>query len=145
MLGLISFTFKLLAASIIGGALSYIPNDDKLNFKIIQTSLICILSSAILGLCIQLSNYNSSNTIGFGLLCIVIMIVYLSKDKIFLERITWYFAGIIGAVIGAGYIIQASILSLLVYMIFNNNKKIINYINNEKIKSEDGIVENISN
>jgi len=144
MLGLISFTFKLLVASILGAALSYIPKDEKLNFKIVQTSLICILSSAILGLCIQLPNYNSNNSIGFGLLCIVIMIVYISKDKIFSECITWYFAAIIGTIIGAGYIIQAGILSFLVYMILNNNKKIINYINKENIDGEDEIVENIS-
>ena len=144
MLGLISFGFKILFASILGASLNYRPNEDKDNVDILETSLICILSASILGLTCQFSSNNEYLSMAFGVLAVVILIISISKNLMFKARIVWIFSSIIGMIIGAGYFFQASILCLLIYFIIYNNQVLLEYIQKESQDASD-TVENISN
>ncbi len=144
MLGLISFGFKILFASILGASLNYRPNEDKDNVDILETSLICILSASILGLTCQFSSNNEYLSMAFGVLAVVILIISISKNLMFKARIIWIFSSIIGMIIGAGYFFQASILCLLIYFIIYNNQVLLEYIQKESQDASD-TVENISN
>ena len=53
MLGLISFGLKIIFASIIGGALNYIPGESENSKNIVETSLICVFSASVMGLARQ--------------------------------------------------------------------------------------------
>ena len=144
MLGLISFCFKILFASILGASLNYRPNEDKNNVDLLETSLICILSASILGLTCQFSNNNEYLSMAFGVLAVVILIISISKNLMFKSRIVWIFSSIIGMIIGAGYFVQASILCLLVYFIIHNNQNLLEFIQKESHDASDTL-ENISN
>ena len=74
MIGLISFGLKIIFASIIGGALNYIPGKSKRNHNIVETSLICIFSSSILGLTRQFSDNGEYFVMGFGVLSVIIFL-----------------------------------------------------------------------
>ena len=144
MIGLVSFSFKILFASILGGSLNYKANDNKDSNDILETSLICIFSASILGLTSQFSGNNKYLSMAFGILAVVILIISISKNLKFISRIVWIFSSIIGMIIGAGYFLQASILCVLVYFIIHNSKTLLEYVHKE---SEDVIetMENISN
>ena len=47
MFAFISFGIKIIFASIIGGALNYIPGDSENNQNIVETSLLCIFSTSV--------------------------------------------------------------------------------------------------
>tara|TARA_Y100000590_G_scaffold97475_1_gene110854 strand:- start:430 stop:852 length:423 start_codon:yes stop_codon:yes gene_type:complete len=140
MFGLISFCFKILFASILGAALYYKPNQYKGNENVLKTSLICLLSASILALTSQFS----SNNVSFSILAVAIIIISISKELIFIDKILWIFASIIGMTVGAGYIFQASVLCAFVYFIIHNSKNLLEYINKDSQEAVDG-VENISN
>ncbi|SVE56358.1 uncharacterized protein METZ01_LOCUS509212 [marine metagenome] len=55
MLGFISFGLKIIFASIIGGAMNYIPGKSENSQNIVETSLICIFSASVMGLAGQFS------------------------------------------------------------------------------------------
>ena len=80
MLGFISFVFKIIFASIIGGALNYIPSVTDNKHNIIETSLICLFSASLLGLIRQFSDKGEHFSIGFGILAVIIVVVSFSKD-----------------------------------------------------------------
>ena len=71
MFGFIAFGFKLLFAAIIGGALNYIPGEKTQEYKVVETSLICIFGASILGLSSQLSGNGSNFAMGFGILAVI--------------------------------------------------------------------------
>ena len=48
-------------------------------------------------------------------------------------------------IIGAGYIFQASVLIVLIYIILRNSKRLINYLDREHDQSDDKVIENITN
>ena len=145
MFGFIVFGFKIVIAAVIGGALNYIPKLEEDRHKIVETSLICIFGAAILAMTSQISRNGSSMVMGFGILAVIIGIVYISKNKEFSDRMIWYFAAVAGMIIGSGYIFQASILILLIYIILRNSERILNYLDREDAQSEDNMVENITN
>ena len=128
MFGLVSFGLKIIFASIIGGALNYIPGDSEKSQKIIETSLICTFSASLMGLTIQFSDNGEYYAMGFGLLAVVIVIISISKNLNFGKRIMWLFASVIGMIIGSGFLIQASLLGVLVYFILRNSDNLIDYI-----------------
>ena len=145
MFGFIAFGFKLLLAAIIGGALSYVPGDSEGEYKIVETSLICILSAAILGLASQFPVYENNFAMGFAILAVSLILLSISKNFDFANRMMWLFAGATGMIVGAGYIFQAVFLGVLVYIILQNSDKLFNYFDKESSKSTDAEVENISN
>jgi uncharacterized membrane protein YhiD involved in acid resistance len=145
MFGFIAFGFKLIFAAIAGGALSYIPGEESQNYKIVETSLICIFGAAILGLTSQL-HYGEYNIVtGIGILAVIMGIISISKNLDFLNRMVWLFSGVSGMIIGAGFIIQAILLVGLVYVILRNSKKLLNYFDQDTEQTDDDSIENVSN
>ena len=145
MFGFIAFGFKLIFAAIVGGALSYIPGEETQNHKIVETSLICIFGAAILGLTSQL-HYGEYNIVtGIGILAVIMGIISISKNLDFVNRMVWLFSGVSGMIIGAGYIVQAILLVVLVYVILRNSEQLLNYFYQETKESDDSSIENVSN
>ena len=145
MFGFIAFGFKLIFAAIAGGALSYIPGEESQNYKIVETSLICIFGAAILGLTSQLHYGEYNITMGIGILAVILGIISFSKNLDFLNRMVWLFSGVSGMIIGAGFIIQAILLVALVYVILRNSKKLLNYFDQDTEQTDDDSIENVSN
>ena len=145
MFGFIAFGFKLLFAAILGGALNYIPGEETQQFKVVESSLICIFGAAILGLTNQLSGNGYNFAMGFGILAVTIGIISISKKLEFKNRIIWLFSGTSGMIIGSGYIIQAALLVVLVYIILRNSEKLLNYFDQDTEQSDDSSIENVSN
>ena len=112
--------------------------------QFIETSLICIFGAAILGLSRQLSSGESNFAMGFGILTVVMAIIYISQNMEFTHRIIWYFAAVSGMIIGSGYIFQAGKLIVLIYIILRNSECLLNYLDREPDKSDDNAIENIS-
>ena len=145
MFGFIAFGFKLLIAAITGGALSYIPGEDMEGHKIMETSLICLFGAAILGLTNQYPGAEYNFAMGFGILAVTIVTISLSKNLDILNRIMWLFAAAAGMIIGSGYILQAALLSVLVYIILQNSAKLLNYFESNSSDKDNTNIENISN
>jgi uncharacterized membrane protein YhiD involved in acid resistance len=145
MFGFIAFGFKLLFAAIAGGALSYIPGEETQNYKIVETSLICIFGAAILGLTSQLNLGEFNIVTGIGILAVIIGIISISKNLDFVNRMVWLFSGVSGMIIGAGYIVQALLLVGLIYLILRNSDDLLDYFGQETEKPDDGSMENVSN
>ena len=140
MFGVISFGFKILFASIIGGALSYIPGESKKNQDILETSLICIFSTSVMGLIGQFPNQGEHIAIGFGVLAVLIVVITMSKNFEFRQRIIWVFAAVVGMIIGYGFLIQACLLGALIYLILNNNEHLLNYIHKKPEEMNDASI-----
>jgi len=145
MYGFIAFGFKMIFAAIVGGALNYIPGKESEQYKIIETSLICIFGASILGLVNQISGNGSNFVIGFGILAVIIGTTFISKNLEFKNRIIWFFSSVSGMIIGLGYIFQAVILIALIYIILRNSETLLNYLDRESDQSDDNVAENISN
>ena len=145
MFGFIAFGFKLLIAAITGGALSYIPGEDAEELKIVETSLICLFGAAILGLANQYPGTEYNFGMGFGILAVTIVTISISKNLEFLNRIMWLFAATTGMIIGSGYILQAALLSVLVYLIFQNSEELLKYLDSSSSEKDNTNVENSSN
>ena len=145
MFGFIAFGFKLLFAAIIGAALNYIPGEEAQGYKVVETSLICIFGAAIVGLTSQLSGNGYNFAMGFGILAVTIGIISISKNLEFKNRIIWLFSGSSGMIIGSGYILQAALLVVLVYIILRNSEKLLNYLDRDTEQSDDSSIENVSN
>ena len=137
MFGLVSFGLKIIFASIIGGALNYIPGDSEKSQKIIETSLICTFSASLMGFTIQFSDNGEYYAMGFGLLAVVIVIISISKNLNFGKRIMWLFASVIGMIIGSGFLIQACILGILIYFILRNSENLLGYIHSKHDEMSD--------
>ena len=57
----------------------------------------------------------------------------------------WLFAAAAGMIIGSGYILQAALLSVLVYIILRNSDKLLNYLESNSSDKDNTNVEKISN
>ena len=137
MFGFISFSIKIILASIMGGAINYVPEKKENRQNIFDTALICIFATAILAITKQLSNSSDNFLMGFGIFSIFISIVFLSKDLGFLQRINWLFASLIGIILGVGYIIHAVILTILIYYILHNTEDVLDFIYKNSDVSQD--------
>ena len=80
MYGFIVFGFKIIFAAIVGGALNYSPGKDSEHHKIVETSLICIFSAAILGLASQFPVYENNFAMGFAILAVSLILLSISKN-----------------------------------------------------------------
>ena len=128
MLGLISFGLKIIFASIIGGALNYIPGESENSKNIVETSLICVYSASVIGLARQIGDKGEYIAMGFGVLAVVIVVISISKNLEFGKRIIWIFSGVVGMIIGSGFFIQACLLGALIFLILRNSENLLNYI-----------------
>ena len=144
MFGFIAFGFKLLIAAITGAAMSYIPGEDAEEHKIVETSLICLFGSAILGLAKQYPGAEYNFAMGFGILAVTIVSISISKNLDYSNRIMWLFAATAGMIIGSGYILQAALLSILVYIILQNSDRFLNYFESDISDNDNTNSEKIS-
>ena len=128
MLGLISFGLKIIFASIIGGALNYIPGESENRKNIVETSLICVFSASVMGLAKQFGDKGEYIAMGFGVLAVVIVVISISKNLEFGKRIIWIFSGVVGMIIGSGFFIQACLLGALIFLILRNSENLLDYI-----------------
>ena len=128
MLAFISFGIKIILASIIGAAFNYSSEKSEKNQNIVDTALICILSAAIMSITKQLSLEGDYYLMGFGIISAIMIVLYISKNLTFLNKINWIFASVIGIIIGAGYFLQAIILTLLIYYIFHNTEDVLDFV-----------------
>jgi hypothetical protein len=131
MLGLISFGLKIIFASIVGGALNYIPGESENSKNIVETSLICVFSASLMGLARQFADKGEYIAMGFGVLAVLIVIMSISKNLEFGKRIIWLFSGVVGMIIGAGFFIQACLLSALIFLILRNSENLLDYIHKQ--------------
>ena len=131
MLGLISFGLKIIFASIIGGALNYIPGESENSKNIVETSLICVFSASVMGLARQFEDKGEYIAMGFGVLAVVIVVISISKNLEFGKRIIWLFSGVVGMIIGSGFFIQACLLGALIFLILRKSENILDYIHKE--------------
>lgn len=145
MFGFIAFGFKLIFAAILGGAFSYIPGNSSEDKRILDTSLICIFAAAILGLTSQFSGNVNGFAMGIGILSVIYITNSLSGKFEFTSRLTYLFSALAGIVIGAGYILQAILLTLLIYFILRNSESLLKYIEKDKTPEGDPATENLSN
>jgi len=143
MFGFIAFGFKVLFAAILGGALNYIPGEEGEEYKVVESSLICIFSASILGLARQLSDTGYNFALGIGILAVVIGIISISKNLEFKKRIIWLFSGSSGMIIGYGYLIQGTFLVVLVYIILQHSERLLNYLDQDSKQSDESSIENI--
>ena len=137
MLGFISFSIKIILASVIGGAINYIPEKQENGENIFNTALICIFSTAILAITKQLSSVGDNFLMGFGIISVFMTIIFISKNLSFLKRINWLFAALIGIILGVGYIIHAIILTILIYYILHNTEDVLDFVYKNSDVSED--------
>ena len=142
MFAFIPFGLKILLASIIGGAISYVPGKSENNQSIIDTSLICIFSSSIIGLTKQYMNNGDHYSMGFGIFAVIMVSIFISKNLSFGNRMIWILSATIGIIIGSGLIVQAILLTTLVYYIVHNSDDVVGYIyKNNDISSKAGSVD----
>ena len=128
MFAFIPFGLKILLASIIGGAISYVPDKSENNQSIIDTSLICIFSSSIIGIAKQYMNNGDHYSMGFSIFAVIMSTIFISKNLSFGKRMIWILSSVIGIIIGSGFFIQAILLTILVYYIVHNSDDVIGYI-----------------
>ena len=128
MFGFISFGVKIIFASIIGGAMNYIPSKAEDSNSIVETCLICVFSASVMGLAHQIPDKGEYFAMAFGILSVLTVVNSVSKNLEFWKRIMWLFVAVIGMIIGAGYLIQACLLGALVYIILHNSENLLDYI-----------------
>ena len=145
MFGFITFGCKILFAAIIGGALNYIQGKVEDIHIIIETSLVCIFSAAVLALSRQLSENGQTFTMGFSILTVSVIVIAITKSHNFGNRIILIFSSVIGMIIGSGYFIQALLLGILVYSIIHNSENLLDFIYDQSDDVNDSGVKNISN
>ena len=137
MLGLLTFGLKIIFASIIGGALNYIPSESENNKDIVETSLICIFSASIMGLVRQFADKGEYIAMGFGVLAVVLVVISISKNLEFGKQIIWLFSGVVGMIIGSGFFIQACFLGALIFLILRNSENLLDYIHKKPKEMSD--------
>ena len=98
-----------------------------------------------MAIAVILSGNGYNFVMGIGILAVIIAIISISKNLEFKNRIIWLFSGSSGMIIGSGYIVQAALLVILVYIILRNSEKLLNYLDRDSEKSDDGSIENFSN
>ena len=147
MLSFILFGIKIILAAIIGAAYSYSPEKNDKQQQVLDTSLICIMSASIMSITKQLAFNKDYYLMGFGIFSITSIVIYISKNLSFLNRINWIFVSIIGIIIGVGYFLQAIMLTLLIYYILNNKEDVLEFVykNNQNSKNTIDIDSEIEN
>ena len=116
MVTLISFFFLLFFATLFSIVFSYfIMDDDKDNLNVVLIAILGALISFILDH--NIGSDNPSITYGLGLFSVV----YLSKNFIGnfdkTEDLLLFFPGVIGLLIGFGFIFEVIVLMFFLYMV----------------------------
>ena len=142
MVALISFFFLLFFSALFAILFSYfILEDENDNLNVVLITILASSIAFILGQSIDSSN--SALTYALGLM----MIVYLSnnflKSTSKTQMILLIFPGIIGMLIGFGFIFEVIILMIFLYVIRTSFREMYNVSKN--YDGEDEVVENSDN
>ena len=143
MFGLIIFALKLVIAAIFGALLSYSPKKKLIEEEIIRSSLLCLFGAVITGVLVQL-NIENNFSAGLGIIAVLFTIISLTQNNAFSKRIIWIFSGLVGVIIGLGFIFKAIVLLFLLYYIVWYEKSILIYLNESVKQSEDESFKNVS-
>tara|TARA_B100001250_G_scaffold358358_1_gene334619 strand:- start:535 stop:969 length:435 start_codon:yes stop_codon:yes gene_type:complete len=143
MFGLIIFALKLVIAAIFGALLSYSPKKNLIEEEIIRSSLLCLFGAVITGILVQL-NIENNFSAGLGIIAVLFTIISLTQNNAFSKRIIWIFSGLVGVIIGLGFIFKAIVLLFLLYYIVWYEKSILIYLNESVKQSEDESFKNVS-
>ena len=124
MFGFIAFAFKLIFAAILGGAFSYITktnSETEDHSAMVNMAMVSVLATSLVGLTVQLPN----DFRGFAVGAAIFTVLHVTNSMIKLEdlsqRLQILFASIIGIIVGVGYILQATVLCFILFMILNNS------------------------
>ena len=140
MFGFIAFAFKLIFAAILGGAFSYITktNSETENHSaMVNMAMVSVLATSLVGLTVQLPN----DFRGFAVGAAIFTVLHVTNSMIKLEdlsqRLQILFASIIGIIVGVGYILQATVLCFILFMILNNSGSLMSsFISDTKDNSD---------
>ena len=131
MFGFIAFAFKLIFAAILGGAFSYITatNSEAENHSaMVNMAMVSVLASSLVGLTVQLPNDFRGFAVGAAIFTVLHVTNSIIKSENLSQRLQVLFASIIGIIVGVGYILQATVLCFILFMILNNSGSIISDI-----------------
>jgi len=140
MFGFIAFAFKLIFAAILGGAFSYITKTNSEledHSAIVNMAMVSVLATSLVGLTVQLPN----DFRGFAVGAAIFTVLHVTNSIIKLEdlshRLQILFASIIGIIVGVGYILQATVLCFILFMILNNSGSLLSsFTSNSKDDSD---------
>jgi len=141
MFGFIAFALKLLFASVLGGALAYEPGKANGDVRILHSSLICVMSASILGLAKQFPQESMGIFAGAGVLAIFIAVLYLTKDSDIEQKMLLLFSGSVGFIVGWSFILQAIVLTVLVYFVLRQGDKLLMHIEPEEMSETEESLE----
>ena len=128
MFTFISFVVKIVFASILGGAINYVPGKTVKDEIIVRSTLICLLSTSIISITKQLSPGSDYSLVGFGIVSSLFVVLIVSGKLNFIDRVILIFICVLGIVIGVGYFFQAIMLALLIYYIIHNAKDVLDFV-----------------
>ncbi|MBC8214399.1 MAG: hypothetical protein ISR90_06660 [Candidatus Marinimicrobia bacterium] len=143
MFGFIAFALKLLFATVLGGALAYVPGKANGDVRILYSSLISVLSASILGLAKQLPAESIGIFAGAGVLSVFIAVLYLSKNSNVEHKILFLFSASVGIIVGWGFFLQAVVLTILVYFVVSQGEKLLTHIEPEEMSETTDSLDNI--
>ena len=147
MIGFITFGIKLIFSAIIAGALSYISKahiEASDSDQMISFSMISLFATSLVGITFLLPTEIKSFSIASAIFIIIYVVNSFSLTTNILVKICFLFASTIGIIIGLGYVLHALLLCLILYMILNNSKSVIQmFTSNVGInKNDDAKLEN---
>lgn len=143
MIGFITFAFKLIFSAIIAGALSYMNRayiEAGDGHEMISFSMTSLFATSLVGITFLLPSEIKSFSIASAIFIIIYVVNSFSLTANNLVRICFLFASILGIIIGLGYVLHAILLCLILYMILNNSKSLIQiFTSNVRINKDDDV------
>ena len=124
MFGFIAFAFKLIFAAILGGAFSYITktnSETEDHSAMVNMAMVSVLAASLVGLTVQLPNDFRGFAVGAAIFTVLHVTNSIIKLEDLSQRLQILFASIIGIIVGVGYILQATVLCFILFMILNNS------------------------
>ena len=124
MFGFIAFAFKLIFAAILGGAFSYITktnSEAEDHSAMVNMAMVSVLATSLVGLTVQLPNDFRGFAVGAAIFTVLHVTNSIIKLEDLSQRLQILFASIIGIIVGVGYILQATVLCFILFMILNNS------------------------
>ena len=140
MFGFIAFAFKLIFAAILGGAFSYITktnSEAEDHSAMVNMAMVSVLATSLVGLTVQLPNDFRGFAVGAAIFTVLHVTNSIIKLEDLSQRLQILFASIIGIIVGVGYILQATVLCFILFMILNNSGSLMSsFISDTKDNSD---------
>jgi hypothetical protein len=129
MFGFIAFAFKLIFAAILGGGFSYINktnSEAEDHSAMVNMAMVSVLATSLVGLTVQLPNDFRGFAVGAAIFTVLHVTNSIIKSEDLTQRLQILFASVIGIIVGVGYILQATVLCFILFMILNNSGSLLN-------------------